>query len=363
MMSIKVFIIDDSAFMRRIINDILITDSDIDVIGYARNGQEALEKLKNLKPDVITLDVEMPILDGIETLKLLMKTYSNIPVVMLSSLTQSGADMTMKALEIGAVDFIAKPKSIFNMDEQQKKIEIINKVKVASYAKVNVAESIEKKEQTSYIKPRVKKPISTTTKFTNIKSTKYSNIVAIGTSTGGPRALQAILPNIPQDVDAAIVVVQHMPPQFTKSLAGRLNSLSHIVVKEAEDGEILKRGHCYIAPGDFHMTIIKKSSVDLYIKLNRHEKVSGHRPSVDVMMDSVSLINNYKKIGVILTGMGGDGAKGIKKIRNNSGYTIAQDESSCVVFGMPKVAIKNNAIDKILSLNKIADEIITNVGV
>lgn len=354
-MSTRILIVDDSAFMRRVIKDILMKDNDLEVIGHARNGKDALEKLADLKPDVITLDVEMPIMDGIETLKQIINLYPNIPVVMLSGLTQLGADMTMKALEIGAVDFIEKPKSIFNMDADDKKEEIIQKVKVASKVKLNVQKKIVKILNTP------KKHIKLAGNY-NQNST-FSNLVSIGTSTGGPRALQSIIPNIPQEINASIVVVQHMPREFTKSLANRLNSMSQINVKEAEDGEILEKGYCYIAPGDYHMTVIERSGGKLHIKLNHEEKVSGHRPSVDVMMDSVSKISGYKKLGIILTGMGGDGAKGIKKIRENKGFTIAQDEESCVVFGMPKVAINKGAIDKVLPLDKIVYEIITNVEV
>ncbi|EOC99727.1 protein-glutamate methylesterase/protein-glutamine glutaminase [Caldisalinibacter kiritimatiensis] len=347
-MSIKVFVVDDSAFMRKIISDILEQDKDIEILDTARNGKDALEKLKALKPDIITLDIEMPIMNGIECLESIMKEHK-VPVVMLSSLTTSGAEATIKALELGAVDFITKPDSVFDMSNNEKKQELTKKIKTA--AKVKRPKTVFNNIGESY-------SMNTVTK----KNYSYSTLVAIGTSTGGPKALQAIIPYIHKDINGSILVVQHMPPGFTKSLAKRLNSLSKINVKEAEDGEKVLKGYCYIAPGGFHMEVKEKRSGDLYIELNKNEPVTGHRPSVDVMMDSVSKISTMNKMGIILTGMGADGATGIKKIKENRGYTIAQDENSCVVFGMPKSAIKNNAIDNILPLNKIATEIVNKVG-
>lgn len=348
---IKVLIVDDSALIRTVIRDILESDSQIKVVGIARNGKEALEKIPILKPDVITLDVEMPIMNGITALEEIINKY-DIPVIMLSSLTTEGAELTLKALEIGAVDFIAKPKNVFNVGSDYVKKDLIEKVKVVSKSK-NIKSYLSYSDN----KKVPKKPF-TASKFSD---NDYKNIVAIGTSTGGPRALQQIIPKMPSNINATLVVVQHMPKGFTKSLANRLNTLSEIEVKEGEDGEILKRGFCYIAPGDFHMSIVQENSI-YKIKLDKNPPVSGLRPTVDVLMKSVSIINNLNKIGVILTGMGSDGAKGIKEIKRHDGYTIAEDKSTCVVFGMPKSAINSGSIDKVLPINKIADEIIFRVG-
>ncbi|WP_427338669.1 protein-glutamate methylesterase/protein-glutamine glutaminase [Caloranaerobacter sp. DY30410] len=347
---IKVLVVDDSAFMRKIISDILSSDEMIEVIGTAKNGKDALDKISYLDPDVITLDIEMPVMDGITALKEIMKKFKK-PVVMLSSLTSQGAEATLRALEYGAVDFITKPTNIFKVGSQDKKEEIINKVKVA--AKAVLLNTVMDKHTV------LRKSSITITS----KKEKLDYIVALGTSTGGPRALQSIIPNLPSEINAALVVVQHMPKGFTKSLANRLNSMSHLVVKEGEDGELVKRGYCYIAPGGYHMTLDEVGINKVYIRLNKEEPVSGHRPSVDVLMESVAKIRYLKKIGVILTGMGSDGSQGIKLIKENNGFTIAQDEKSCVVFGMPKAAINIGGINKVLPLNSISDEILNILGV
>jgi len=349
-MPIKIFIVDDSAFMRKILTDIFTSDKDLEVIGFARNGKEALEKLSVIKPDVITLDVEMPIMDGITTLEEITKIYK-IPVVMLSSLTVEGADSTLRALDIGAVDFITKPSNIFKIDDIDKKQELIDKIKTAAFIKSQYLERIDY---------NIVKNTKSIKSFTS--NSDFSSVIAIGTSTGGPRALQEIIPNFSSNINGTIVVVQHMPPGFTKSLANRLDSISAIKVKEGEDGEVLRKGYCYIAPGDYHM-IVSEINNRMVLNLDKSKSVSGHRPSVDVLMSSVSRLRNVRKVGVILTGMGADGAKGIGEIKDSGGYTIAQNEETCVVYGMPKVAINNGAIHNALPLNKIALEIMNKVGV
>lgn len=349
-MKVKVLIVDDSAFMRKIISDLLQSDPNIEVVGSARNGAEALEKIKICSPDVITMDIEMPVMNGIQCLERVMELHK-IPVIMLSSLTIEGADSTLKALDLGAVDFITKPTSIFNMENQSLKKDLIEKVRTASKIKICSSKTPIRE---------ILKPVFA--KKSENKDDTVKNIIAIGTSTGGPRALQSIIPSLPENIDASILVVQHMPPGFTKSLATRLNSISQISVKEAEDGEIIKKGTCYIAPGDYHMTASQNRG-KFIISLNKNQPISGHRPSVDVMMNSVSFLRGVMRIGVILTGMGSDGADGISSIKKIGGYTIAQDENSSVVYGMPKVAISKGVIDKILPLDKISYEIINKVGV
>lgn len=349
-MTIKVMVVDDSAFMRKVITDILKEDEEIEIIETARNGLDALEKLERVSPDVITLDIEMPVMDGIATLKEIINKH-NIPVVMLSSLTVEGADATLKALELGAVDFITKPNNIFGLNKKEEKNKLIEKVKVAS-----------KVIKASKAFPSIVKPSTINRTFDFNRERKTGSIIAIGTSTGGPRALQSVIPQLPSEINGSILVVQHMPEGFTKSLANRLNSISNINVKEAENGETLEKGYCYIAPGNHHM-VVRENNGKVIINLNKNQPVSGHRPSVDVMMESVANIKAMKKIAVIMTGMGSDGASGIKKILDSGGYTIAQDEESCVVYGMPKAAVNSEAINKILPLNEISNELINVLGV
>lgn len=348
---IKVLVVDDSALIRTIVKDILEEDEEIKVVGIARNRKETLEKIPLLNPDVITLNIEMQVSDGIKTLKEINNNFS-IPVLMLSSHTTKDAELTLKALEMGTVDFVTKPTNVFDIGSEETKNKLIEKVKIAS-----------KSKNIKNYKTSVKRQYNNCLDEKNVRynDKDYETIVAIGTSTGGPRALQEIIPKIPPNINASIVVVQHMPKGFTKSLADRLDTLSKIMVKEGENGENLKRGYCYIAPGDYHINIEMNGGKPC-ISLNKEPQVSGLRPTVDIMMKSVSKLDDYKKIGIILTGMGSDGTEGIGEIKNSNGFTIAEDESTCVVFGMPRAAIHSGNIDKVLPINKIADEIINRVG-
>lgn len=355
MNKIKVLVVDDSSFMRKIISDIINSDPNLEVIDTAKNGREAIEKSKIHKPDVMTLDVEMPVLDGLSALDIIMDEMP-MPVIMLSSLTREGADATLRALELGAVDFITKPSSIFKVNTDDMRLELISKLKMAAGVKMKLKVSTPIK-----IRP---KPVSSEVfnSKKNVTIGKGNRIIAIGTSTGGPKALQYVIPNLPGDMDASVLIVQHMPPGFTKSLAERLDSMSELNVKEAEDSEELKPGYAYIAPGNFHLRIVKENN-RFIIRLGDGETVSGHKPSVDAMMDSLAQLNISNLIGVIMTGMGSDGAKGLAKLKNDKNYIIAQDEESCVVFGMPKSAIKLGAVDKVVSLDEISNEIIKAMGV
>jgi two-component system chemotaxis response regulator CheB len=353
---IRVLIVDDSAFMRKMISSFLEEDHRFEIVAVARNGKDAVEKVKELKPDVVTLDVEMPILNGIEALKEIMRVEP-VPVVMLSSTTKEGAENTIIAIQYGAVDFIAKPSGAISLDIDKVKDEIIQKVYHA--AKV-------KKLNLRYDSQMVKSPISNVDICSKIdKSVKIpqhfsltKKIICIGTSTGGPRALQQVLTRIPKDVDAPIVVVQHMPPGFTKSLAERLDTICEINVKEAEDGEVIKRGVAYIAPGGFHLRVVKVGT-SLVVKLdNITVPRNGHRPAVDVLFESVSELPDFAKIAVIMTGMGSDGTEGLKKLKQSGEVrSIAESEETSVVFGMPKTAIASNKIDVVARLEKIAEEI------
>lgn len=377
MMKIRVLVVDDSAFMRKVITDMIQQQPNIEVLDTAKNGADAVEKIKLLKPDVVTMDIEMPIMDGLTALQKIMDSEP-IPVIMLSSLTKEGADATIRSLELGAVDFITKPSSVFKINTEDVKNELISKIVMASKISMkskNLRKSFEnkkEKEETtskpiSTVQPRPQKAIETPISESQFKravgGNRIDKIVAIGTSTGGPRALQSVIPRIPGNINASFIVVQHMPPGFTKSLAERMNTLSELNVKEAENGDVLKQGWVYIAPGDQHLKL-RKSGSDWVIQLTLDDLVSGHRPSVDAMMYSIADQKVPNVVGVIMTGMGADGAKGLVRVKNeNKGYVIAQDEESCVVFGMPKSTIQLGCVDKVVTLNDIANEIVKAVGV
>lgn len=349
---IKVLVVDDSAFMRKVISDIVESDPTMKVVGTARDGSEALRLISELSPDVVTMDIEMPVMDGLTALQRIMSD-NPLPVIMLSSLTTQGAESTMKALDYGAFDFIPKPNSIMEVASSDTRIQLVDKIQAAGKTKIKKKISIDKQRKPS--RTVVKTIVKAATAPEGSK--KFRKLIAIGTSTGGPKALQEIIPKFPKNLDAGIVIVQHMPPGFTKSLADRLDTLSQIHVKEAEDGEVILSGCAYIAPGDKHLRVMKRAG-NFVIQLNEDERVSGHRPSVDAMFYSIASLNDQNVVGVILTGMGSDGAKGMQLIKNNQAYTIAQDEESCVVYGMPKSAVQKGAVDKVSKLNSVANDII-----
>ncbi|MBN2897941.1 MAG: chemotaxis response regulator protein-glutamate methylesterase [Clostridia bacterium] len=355
-MKIKVLIVDDSAFMRKVLTDIINDSDTMEVVGAAKNGEDAIEKIRNLKPDVVTMDVEMPVMDGLTALERIM-AETPLPVVMLSSYTKEGADATLRALELGAIDFISKPSSIFKVNTEDIIKEINEKVTIASKAKF--------RSKTMKITPRpveqkVERPSSERSRR---RGTRIDKVIAIGTSTGGPKALQEVVPKLPGDLNASVIIVQHMPPKFTKSLAERLDSMSEFSVKEAEDREMLKPGFAYIAPGDQHLKL-KKIGTDYQIMLTKEPPVSGHRPSADAMFYSLADLGLFNIIGVIMTGMGADGAKGLERIKHETnGFIIAQNEESCVVYGMPKSTVKLGVVDKECDLLQISSEIVKAMGV
>ncbi|MGO4887761.1 chemotaxis response regulator protein-glutamate methylesterase [Anaerobacillus sp. MEB173] len=345
---INVLVVDDSAFMRKVISDFLEEDPRVKVVGTARNGLDAIEKIEKLKPDVVTLDVEMPIMNGIDALKEIMKK-NPLPVIMVSSTTKEGAENTVTAMDFGAIDFVAKPSGAISLDIHKIKQILIDKVKLAAHANVH---NLTPKNSMVANYPTFKK-----IHMSNNEHRK--KIVLIGTSTGGPKALQEVLTKLPSDIDAPIVVVQHMPAGFTKSLAYRLHSLSQITVKEAEDGEIIKNGFAYIAPGGYHLKV-KQSGSMLTAQLNKDEPRNSHRPSVDVMFESVAELDNFLKIAVIMTGMGSDGTEGLLSLKKSGAeevVAIAESEESSVVFGMPKAAILSNQVDQVVHLQQIAEVI------
>lgn len=353
----KILVVDDSAFMRRVISDIINSDERCEVIGVASNGKEGLESARKLMPDVITLDVQMPFMTGIEMLKILNQT-NPIPVIMLSTLMEEGGKETIQALELGAYDFVRKPDNIFKVNSEDIKKELIEKI-------INASENGKKALQGYHqfvTKDKIKDENVTKTKANNLDC-GLVNLVALGTSTGGPRALQYVLPNLPININAAIVVVQHMPPGFTKSLSERLDQLSEITVKEAEDKDVIENGKAYIAPGDKHLEVVDING-KLTIRLSDDPPRGGHKPAVNVMMESISNIKNRNLIGVIMTGMGSDGTEGMIAIKNKQKmHIIAQNEATCVVYGMPKSVVDKGIADEVVPLEKIADSIIKQSGV
>ncbi|GAA0495727.1 protein-glutamate O-methylesterase CheB [Salinibacillus aidingensis] len=340
MQNIRVLVIDDSAFMRKMISDILNQDDQIQVVGTARNGQDGIQKIKSLSPDVITLDVEMPVMNGIEALEKIMKECP-VPAVMVSSVTKSGADSTLQALHLGAIDFITKPSGSISLDIYKTEYEIISKVKHA--ATVNVHQI--------HTKATLPKPASSRTDSTVSQKKK---IVVIGVSTGGPRALQSLIPALPDDFPAPILIVQHMPAAFTKSLAERLDRESKLSVKEAVNGEILSKGVVYIAAGDYHLEI-KRTGTSLTALVVQSEPVNGHRPSVNKLFESAADLKHYEKYALILTGMGSDGSKGIQTLKEKDKGTkvIVESEESAVIFGMPKAALNTKEVNHVVSIDQM----------
>ncbi|ATH91438.1 protein-glutamate methylesterase/protein-glutamine glutaminase [Bacillus glycinifermentans] len=348
---IRVLVVDDSAFMRNMITEFLTSNQQIAVAGTARNGEEALQKIEELRPDVVTLDIEMPVMDGKETLKNIMAKRS-LPVIMVSSLTQRGADITIECLEIGAVDFVGKPSGSISFDLYKVREELIEKVLAAGRAKVNPASARLPKQA----------PLQTSAAKSGgrfIPSGASKQLVCIGTSTGGPKALQRVLPKLPRTLKAPVFVVQHMPAGFTASLANRLNHLSEVTVKEAEHGERAKAGWVYIAPGGKNMTV-HLANGELVISLDDRDTGSRHKPSVDYLFNSLATLTGFEKIAVIMTGMGSDGTEGVKNLlRHSRGPVIAESEESCVVFGMPKAVINNGLADDVKHVDEIAAAIMT----
>lgn len=344
---IRVVVVDDSLFMRKWIANMLESDPRIEVTGTASNGFEALEKISSLKPDVVTMDIEMPGLNGLEVLKTIMEKMP-LPVIMLSSTTREGAEQTIRAMEWGAFDFIQKPSGNLSLDLYKIKEDLIEKVVRARSANLNV-----------YLKTAARKQAGVSRTIQAEKASgaslsgRKNKIVLVGASTGGPKALQELLINFSAEFPAPILIVQHMPAGFTKSLAERLNDVCEIPVKEAEHGELLRNGTAYIAPGGKHMEV-RKLGKSLACLLSEEAPVSGHRPSVDCLFHSASMLSGIEKIAVILTGMGSDGSQGLIALkRAGDTYAIAESEETAVIYGMPKSAIQTGFIDQVAPLNEI----------
>jgi len=342
---IKVLVVDDSAFMRKSLSLLLESDPQIKVIDTANDGLIAIEKVKKLKPDIVTLDIEMPNMDGLTALRKIMKECPT-PVIMVSSLTIEGAGVTLKALELGAVDFIPKEMSFISVAITGIKEELVSKVKAIFKSKKVLSRVNKVNLQKTIVSG---KPVQNLYKLPKLNY----KALAIGISTGGPISLQKVVPLLSEEIRIPIFIVQHMPPKFTASLAERLNSLSALEVKEAENGEIVRNSIVYIAPGGFHMTLKRDKLNNVVIQTSDLPDNVLHRPSVDVMLQSVQEIYGKNMLGIIMTGMGKDGLEGIKKLKTAGGYCIAQDEESCVVYGMPRAIVENGLADIVASLEEI----------
>jgi two-component system chemotaxis response regulator CheB len=340
---VRVLVVDDSALMRKLIPQIIERDTSIQVVGTAMDGEFALKKMDELKPDVVTLDLDMPRMDGMETLRLIVRNHK-VPVIIVSAHTTQGASATFKALASGAFDFVAKPKDAASahMDEISK--ELIGKIKVASQSGVPQAAN---PAMVLSEPKRAAKPAAKTKRAP-------SKIVAIGISTGGPNALQYVLSQLPGDFPGSILVVQHMPEGFTELFARRLDECCAIDVKEAQSGDLLVAGRALICPGNRHMKVKRMPLGDIIV-LSDDDRVNGHRPSVDVLFRSVAQEFGNNSLAVIMTGMGEDGAEGMNAIRRAGGMTVAQSEDSCVVFGMPKAAIERGYAIRVVPLDAMAN--------
>jgi two-component system, chemotaxis family, protein-glutamate methylesterase/glutaminase len=331
---IKVLVVDNSALMRQLLVHIFTADPEIQVVGTAANAWEARAKIKELDPDVLTLEIEMPGMDGLTFLEKLMRGHP-MPVVMVSSLTTEGADSTFRALSLGAVDYITKPRLDVSTGIIQHADKILARVKAAATATVH-AHAL---------------PSAQPVKTRNFGFTTIDKMVAIGSSTGGTEALRDLLAPLPADFPG-IVIAQHMPPAFTRPFANRLNSLCQMEVKEAEDGDLILQGRALVAPGGYQTEVVARGN-EYSVHVYNGERVNRHVPSVDVLFGSCA-----KHLRSILTGMGGDGAKGMLEMRQAKGHTIAQDEASCVVFGMPKEAIKLGGVAQVLPLDRIGQALL-----
>ena len=346
--TIRVLIVDDSALTRKILREILSTDTEIEVVGTAADPYVARTKIKQLNPDVLTLDIEMPKMNGINFLKNIMRLRP-MPVVMVSTLTQKGADLALEALGLGAVDYVGKPDIISETSLADYSEEIVNKIKMAA--------SVNRIPGASTNKPRPCDPAQTGKSTTSLKQNNGQALVAIGASTGGTEAIKEIITRLKPDT-YSLVVVQHIPSAFSKAFADRINNISELEVCEAKHNQQILPGHVYIAPGDQHLKIYRdKNTNSLYCKLDNGDAINRHKPSVDVLFRSACRSAGNNTIGILLTGMGSDGALGLKEMRDAGAVTIAQDEQSSVVWGMPGEAVKIQAADFILPLNKIADKV------
>ncbi len=342
---IKVLIVDDSAIVRNVFTKELSTYPDIEVVGTAPDPFVARDKIVQLKPDVLTLDIEMPRMDGLTFLKKLMKYYP-VPTVIVSSLTPKGSAMSLEALDVGAVDVVAKPGGSYSVADIR--AELVDKIRAASVANLS-RDRTQERQEAVVERTMVKRSMTETT----------NKVIAIGASTGGTEAIKAVLTKLPADMPG-VVIVQHMPANFTAAFADRLNGICQMTVREAKNNDPVVPGTALVAPGNFHM-ILRRSGAQYYVEVKTGPMVHHQRPAVDILFKSTARYAGANAVGVILTGMGSDGAEGLLEMKKAGAKTIAQDEKSCVVFGMPKEAIKAGAADRVMTLTSIAGEIIRMV--
>lgn len=339
---LKVIVVDDSALMRKIISDMINSESDMEVVATARNGQDLLKKLDEVNADIITLDIEMPIMDGITTLKKLKEKRVDSKVIMLSSLTKDGAEITMDCLQLGAFDFVCKPSGSISLDIDIVKEDLIDKIR-------NGKRTL---KSSFAMKNRTKPSFVERTKRSEVKRNSKISAVAIGASTGGPKALYTVITGLPKNLDVPVFVVQHMPVGFTKAFAERLDRSSGLKVVEAEHGMHIEKNVVYVAKAGYHMEVERNS-----IKLVDSAPVCGVKPAVDNLFISCAKVYGNGLLSVVLTGMGRDGSNGTIEIKNKGGYTISEDESTCVIYGMPKAAFETNKVDEVLPLHHISSRI------
>jgi two-component system chemotaxis response regulator CheB len=347
---VRVLVVDDSAFMRTALSRMIASESGFEVVGTACTGSEALGKIASLDPDVVTLDVEMPGLDGLETLRHIM-SESPRPVIMVSAVTEKDAEITFNALSAGAFDYIPKSLSPASLDILHLRRDLVAKIWAAAQARRASSPQLTSGNSSSPSRLEGHRAISTS-----------PAIVALGTSTGGPKALEEILPRFPRDFSVPILIVQHMPPGFTAPFARRLNTLCPLAVREAAHYEPVQPGVAYIAPAGMHMTVKRSSDSQPLICLDTHPEDAPHTPSVDVLMKSVAQAFGNLALGVILTGMGSDGAEGMRAIYRQGGFTIGQDETSCAVYGMPRACAEAGVLNRVLPLAQIPAQILQTAG-
>jgi two-component system chemotaxis response regulator CheB len=350
-MPVRVLIVDDSAFMRNALGKMLSSDPGIEVVGTARDGLEALDKIVALKPDLVTMDIEMPRMDGIEALRRIMAAHP-VPVIMVSSLTAEGAQATLEALDLGAVDFLPKNLSELSVNIVKIREVLLEKVK-----------QIARRRPTAPRSPRPAQPQAQPAPAArgDYRMGRRIAVVAIGTSTGGPKALQEVIPKLPKDFPVPVIVVQHMPPAFTGPFAERMNDLSQLSVKEAEEGEPLRNGVVLVAPGRGHLSVRRGRMGECAVTIDANRPDLIYRPSADVMMASVAEVYPGRALGVILTGMGNDGEKGVRAIKASGGRSVAQNEETCVVYGMSRAVVDAGLADKVVPIMEVAGEIMNVV--
>lgn len=374
---ITVMVADDSALMRRMISDMISMESDMEIIDIARDGEDLLNKLKNKVPDVITLDVEMPKLNGIQALKKIIEAKIPSKVIMLSSLTKDGAAITFECLQNGAVDFVQKPGGSISLDINKVREELINKIRIAKGIRSTLgggsslkgANTPNTSNRSTFVKNE--KPtfnvaeVKTEREASHLGSVQRKNslaksyrgkidVVVIGASTGGPKALYEVITKLPENLGVPVFVVQHMPVGFTKAFAERLDKFSKLKVVEATHGQKIENNVVYVAPGGSHMEI----SGDKTIRLTQEPPIWGVRPAVDKLFVSAAKVYNGKLLGVVLTGMGKDGSNGVIEIKAQGGYNISEDESTCTIYGMPKAAYETRMVDEVVPLYNISDRIV-----